>query len=56
MTRTWDTSAKNIRVQLGLVRVDSTQQTIKSMYIHLKYTPFVGMHADQLRVEQVVIK
>ena len=25
----------NIRVQLGLVRVDSTQQTIKNTYIHL---------------------
>ena len=26
---------KYIRVQLGLVRVDSTQQTIKNTYIHL---------------------
>jgi hypothetical protein len=47
---------KNISVQLWLVRVDSTQQMIKSTYIHLKNIPFVSMHADQLRVEQVVIK
>jgi hypothetical protein len=24
------------------------------MYIHLKNTPFVSMHADQLRVESVI--
>jgi hypothetical protein len=47
---------KIIGVQLGLVRVDSTQLTIKSTDIDLKNTPFVNMHSDQLRVEQVVIK
>jgi hypothetical protein len=26
------------------------------MYIHLKNAPFVSMHSDLLRVEQVVIK
>jgi len=44
---------KNIRVQLGLVRVDSTQRTIKNTYIRLKNTPFVSMLADQLQVVQV---
>jgi hypothetical protein len=45
---------KNIRVQLGLVRIDSTQRTIKNTYIPLKkHTPFVSMLADQLRVVQV---
>ncbi len=46
----------NIRVQLGLVRIDLTQRTINNTYIHLKNTPFVSMHSYQLRVEQVVIK
>jgi hypothetical protein len=46
----------NISVQLGLVRVDLMQRTIKSTDIHLKKTPFVSMHSDQLRVEQLVIK
>ena len=42
---------KNIRVQLGLLCVDSMQRTIKSTYIHLKNTPFVSRHADQLHVD-----
>ncbi len=45
----------NIYVQLGLVHVDLTQRTRKNTYIHLKSTPFVSMHSDQLHVEQVVI-
>jgi hypothetical protein len=44
---------KKFRVQLGLVRIDSTQRTIKNMYIHLKNTPFVSVLADQLRMVQV---
>jgi len=47
-------SKKNISVQLWLVHVDSTQR-MKKARIHLKNIPFVSMHADQLRVEQVVV-
>jgi hypothetical protein len=47
---------KNIGRQPGLVCVDSTQQKKKKMYIQLKNTSFVSVHADQLCVEQVVIK
>jgi hypothetical protein len=42
----------NIRVQLGLVRVDLTQQMIKKHVYSFKYTPFVSRHADQLRVDK----
>jgi hypothetical protein len=42
----------NICVQLGLVRIESAQRTIKSTYTHLKNTPFVSRHADQLRVDK----
>jgi len=44
---------KNIRVHLGLVCIDLMQQTIKKHVYHLINTPFVSMHADQLRVEQL---
>ncbi len=47
---------KNISVQLWLVRVDSTQRMIKKHVYSLKNIPFVSMHADRLRMEQVVIK
>ena len=47
---------KNIRVQLGLVRVDSTQRTIKKRIYSLKKHFVASRHADQLHVEQVVIK
>jgi len=47
---------KNIPVQLGLVQVDSTQRTIKKHIYSLKKHFFVSRHADQLHVEQEVIK
>jgi hypothetical protein len=49
---------KNISVQLWLVRGDLTKRMIKKHVYSLKkhIVPFVSMHADQLRVEQVVIK
>jgi hypothetical protein len=38
------------------VRIDLMQQTIKNTCINFKNTPFVSIHSDQLRVEQVVLK
>ena len=57
MTRTWAALAKKISADSqGLVRVDSMQQTKNKHVNSIKNIPFVSVHADQLRVEQVVIK
>ena len=56
LSKIYPIDKKNISVQLGLVCVDLMQQTIKKYVYSLKNIPFVSMHSDPLRVEQVVIK